>query len=312
MKMPFLSSPLLSLFTIFSLSLSLTSRLTAQDPTPAEPFDGLNKKVISAFESGKAADLAALFGADGEWIDEDGTVYQGQQEIETILTAFFQQFPGAKIRLQVDSVRNIGPVAIEEGLREITVPASADRPASQIALRYIAVLSKLEGGWKIASLRDFETPAIQSPHDFLEPLGWMVGKWVNEGTDNTVDITYSWSEDGNFLLGEYVISHDNSVILKCNQRIGWDPHASAPRSWMFDSDGGYSDGRWTEVESGWMIKSQAVLPDASTGSATIRIQQENLNRFTMTGTDRVSANQRIDDFHVVVVRKIEKSSPSKE
>ncbi len=265
-----------------------------------DQFTGLGEKVTAAFNSGNAAELAQLFVPEGEWIDENGTLFQGREEIQTILTAYFQQFPGATLRLQPDSIRNLGPaIAIEEGLREVVV----EQTGVKLALRYITVLTKGESGWQIASLRDFEAPPVRSPGDYLQPLAWLEGEWVNEGTDSTVQIRYRWDDDANFLLGEYVIFEGHNVKLRCEQRIGWDPLVGAPRSWMFDSDGGYAEGRWTPVEDGWVVKSQAVLPDGTTGSATLALKQISKDRFTMKGTERIAGNDRDDDFEVTIVKR---------
>lgn len=271
-------------------------------------FQGLSDKVIKAFNAEKVDDLVALFSRDGEWIDENGTVYQGHDEIRALLTTYFEHFKGAKLRLHIDSFREIGPVAIEEGLREVTIGENGPKAA----VRFISVLTKTNSGWEIASLRDFDTAPVRTPRDFLEPLEWLVGDWVNEGVDSTVEISYSWSEDGNFLLGNYEITRGGESVLKCSQRIGWDPLVGAARSWMFDSDGGFSEGRWAEVQDGWVIKTQAVLPDGTTGSATITLTPESKERFVMKGTERFAGNHRDEDFQVVIVRKMAKSAPKKE
>ncbi|HWL10918.1 MAG TPA: SgcJ/EcaC family oxidoreductase [Planctomicrobium sp.] len=295
---------------VFSAMVLNTTAVEAQEKVeaPASQFNGLSEKVIAAFNAGKADQVAALFSPDGEWIDESGAIYQGREEIQSILTEYFEKYQGAKLEIQVESVRIIGPVAIEEGSREVQVGESG----AKAIFRYIAVLAKGESGWQIVSLRDFDSSLPPTCRELLHPLSWLVGNWVNEGVDATVEIQYKWSEDGNFLLGEYVITRGGEAVLKCSQRIGWDPLVGAPRSWMFDSDGGFSEGRWTPVEEGWVIKSQAVLPDASTGSATITMKTENNDRFTMTGTERIAGGDRDEDFHVVIVRKLVKSATESE
>ena len=44
-----------------------------------------------------------------------------------------------------------------------------------------------------------------TPHELLQPLAWLVGDWVSEGGDSVVRISYRWSDDGNFLLGDYKV-----------------------------------------------------------------------------------------------------------
>ena len=51
------------------------------------------EQVVTTFNAGKTDALAAMFLPQGELIDEQGTVYQGPQEIKAVLDEFFKQFP---------------------------------------------------------------------------------------------------------------------------------------------------------------------------------------------------------------------------
>ena len=163
--------------------------------------------------------------------------------------------------------------------------------------------TKAEGGWQIASLREFTADPLPTPTERLSSLSWMVGDWVNEGSDGAVKISFKWSEDKNFLLGSYLVTLDGEVRMKSEQRIGWDPLAGKVRSWLFDSDGGFAEGAWTAVEDGWVIKSQSVNPDATTGSATLTITPVDKDHFTMKGTERIVGDAREPDFDFAIVRK---------
>src|SRR5437660_898443 len=78
---------------------------------------------------------------------------------------YFAKFPGAKLTLVIDSIRLVGPVAIEEGTRLLTTKDAA----SQARLRYIAVRTKTAADWQIASLREFADHPPTAPHDHLQP-----------------------------------------------------------------------------------------------------------------------------------------------
>lgn len=255
--------------------------------------------LAAAFNAGKVEDLTAMFVPKGELIDEGGTIYQGQQEIKELLTAFFKQFPGAKLSLDVESVRLVGPVAIDEGTRTI----STSDGAVKSQFRYIAVWARTDRGWQLASFRDFADDPAPTAHDYLEPLSWLVGEWMNEGADGKVSISYRWSDDKNYLLGDFAFKSADGVARKSTQRIGWDPSVGKIHSWLFDADGGFSEGLWTVVEDGVVIKSSAVNPDGGTASATMTIEQADKNRFTISGTDRIVGDGREDDFEITVVRR---------
>ncbi|MDX1963671.1 MAG: SgcJ/EcaC family oxidoreductase [Pirellulales bacterium] len=252
----------------------------------------------AAFNAGNVDALISGFIPEGEYIDENGTVYQGAAEIKALLTSFFAKYPGSKLSVNLESLRFVGPVAIEEGVRTIT--SKDDSTSTQ--LRFIAVRYKTPQGWQLVSLRDFSDD-IPTPHDYLQPLAWLVGDWVNEGSDARVKINYRWSADGNFLLGEYDVQRDGVAVMNSTHRIGWDPVAGKIRSWLFDSDGGFGEGHWTQVGEEWVVKSTATLPDGQTGSATLEFVPLEPTRFVIRGTDRLAGNERQPDFEFAIVKQ---------
>ncbi len=272
-----------------------------QNPDAAEMarIKASAEALVKAFDAGQADAVAAAFLPQGELIDEEGVVYQGQAEIKDLLTKFFTRFPGAKLTLSIESIRIVGPVAIEEGTRYTTTKDGTNRAQ----IRYIAVRAKTASGWQIASLRDFADNPPATAHEYLAPVAWLVGDWVNEGTDGVVKISYRWSEDKNFILGDIQVAREGRVAMKSSQRIGWDPLAGKVRSWLFDSDGGFGEGHWTQVENSWVIKSSAVLPDGLTGSATVTMTPVDADHYTIKGTERIVGDARDADFEVTVTRQ---------
>ncbi len=257
------------------------------------------EKVTAAFSAGKADEVAGMFMPKGELIDEEGVVYQGAEEIEGLLQAFFEQFPGTKLAMKIDSIREVGPVAIEEGIRTMT--CAEGNVTSQF--RYIAVWARGDSGWKLASFRDFADDPIPTPNEYLQPLAWLVGEWINEGADGRVAVQYRWSDDKNYLLGEFQTLSSDGKPLHSSQRIGWDPAVHRIRSWVFDADGGFAEAFWTLVDDGAVIKSSSVNPDGTTSSATLKVTNEDESRFSITGTDRVVGDSVDNDFEITVVRR---------
>ncbi len=257
-----------------------------------------SEKLAAAFSSGKAEEVAGLFLANGELIDEAGTVYQGQQEIKDLLTAFFAKFPGLHMKIEIDSIRIVGPVAIQEGSR---VTTASDGSTS--SMRFHCVLSKADQGWRIASLRDFGDDSSATPGELLKPLAWLIGDWVNEGADARVKIAYRRSEDENFILGDILVTKNDQVLMKSSQRIGWDAAHGAPRSWTFDSDGGFAEASWTQVDGTWVVRSSATIPDGQLGTAILKITPGEDGRFVMAGTNRIVGDVMEDDYEITVVKQ---------
>lgn len=283
-------------------SLAQSPKAAAESSAADDRRDGeirqLSESLARAFNGGKSADVAAFFLTAGELIDESGNVYQGPVEIRELLDQFFQKFPGAAVAIETESIRFVGPVAIQEGFRTTTVGDVTSR------VQFTCVLSKTGEGWSIVSLRDFPEATVPTAGEQLQSLSWLIGEWVNEGADARVRIQYQWSEDRNFLLGEFHVIENDKVVSKSTQRIGWDPLLGKPRSWLFDSDGGFSEAVWTSLADGqWILRSTAVLPEGTTGSATLTIQPDGVSRFVYSGSSRLVGDALEDDFKLTIVRK---------
>jgi uncharacterized protein (TIGR02246 family) len=257
------------------------------------------EQLAESFNAGKAEQVAALFLPMGEYIDEEGAVYQGHKAISDLLNEFFKHYPGAKLALGIESIRPVGPVAIEEGTRTMTTADGVEKSR----FHYIAVWAKTDDGWELASFRDFADDPEPSPHEHLQPIAWLIGDWINEGADGKVAISYRWSDDKNFLLGEFQMSSPEGERRQSSQRIGWDPSVGTIRSWLFDSDGGFAEGVWTTVDDGIVIKSLSVNPDGSRSSATMNIMTKDKDHYSIEGTDRIVGGSLEEDFEISVTRR---------
>jgi uncharacterized protein (TIGR02246 family) len=306
----------------------------------AATFEALAVGFQKLFNEGKSAELAASFLPDGELIDDEGNLYRGREELQELFKKFFATYPDAKLKLKVDSLRVIGTrLAIEEGTRVITVnegaakggekaaggvktaaatetvaPDAAGPAASTAAVaaytkpveahvRYLCVWTKADDKWQVASVREFADDPPPTPHELLQPLAWLIGEWVSEGGDSIVRISYRWSDDGNYLLGDYKITKSGKTAMDSVQRVGWDPLRNQVRSWLFDSDGGYGEGEWTALEDGYRIRSSAVSPDGSVGSANMEAKKLSDSRFVLRGTNRIVAGEPASDFEITVSKK---------
>lgn len=266
--------------------------------TVAQAVGQVLERFTAAFNAGNADKIGELFLAEAEVVDEEGTVTQGRKEIRDLFARFFEQFPGATTSLASDSTRSVGPsLMIVEGRRVVT---TQDRQAT-VATRCVLVLLKQPDSWKIASAREQEDDSL-SPHERLGVLSWLVGDWMDEGSDSVVRITCRWSEDQNFLQVDFAAQVEGRPALKSHQRIGWDPLTGKIKSWVFDSDGGHGEALWTQVENRWVVKSSAVLPDGRVGSATLILEPQDKDRYLMKGFDRLQGDVALPNFEVAIVR----------
>lgn len=265
-----------------------------------EAIRQVSQNLVDAFNRKQADDLVALFLPDAELIDDAGNTHRGHEGIKDVFTRFIELFPDAKMDLNIETVRlAAGELAIENGRRTVSTASDEKTAANSYTMVYV----KRDGDWKIAVAREVPDDPQPTAHDQLQPLAWLEGEWVDEDAEAAIAITCDWDKSGNFLLLDFVAKRSGEVVMESRQRIGWDPLAKSVRSWVFDSDGGFGEGRWTVVDKKWIIKSTAVLPDGTTGSATIFIEPISEDRFLMKGFDRVLGDTVEPDFEATIVRK---------
>jgi hypothetical protein len=82
------------------------------------------------------------------------------------------------------------------------------------------------------------------------------------------------------------------------------------RSWTFDSDGGFAEAKWSSTAGGWVVRSEATMPDGATGSATVKLSMQDADHFVVESTDRIVGGIAEPDFKLVVARKPPAPAPA--
>ncbi len=254
---------------------------------------------VIAYNRGDSKALVALFAEDAEAVEADGERYQGRERIERRFAETFAASPGVKISLAIDAIRLLHPeVAKEEG-RTVIKPSKGlplNRP-------YTAIFVKRDGRWRISSIREESDPFVNA-HDRLKELEWMIGAWIDEGPDSVVRLDCRWSEEQNFLLRSFIVKLRGRPVMTVSQRIGWDPMARQIRSWDFDSDGSFGEGRWSRIGERWVIKHTGVLPEGTPTSATNIMSRERSDLIRWSTTDRVLGEESIPGDEVFVLVRV--------
>jgi uncharacterized protein (TIGR02246 family) len=258
------------------------------------------KAFEEAYNKRDAEAVGALFLENAELVDEEGNVYRGREEITRGFAEVFEQNPQARMRIEIEEVRVMGPnVAIEDGLTYV----KPDADSAELASAYTAIHVQRDGRWSIGSARDSAVDEPLTPHEQLEPLAWLVGDWIDESPDSVVETSCRWSDDENYLLQDFSIHVAGVRAMSGTQRIGWDPLRQQIRSWVFDSEGGFVEGFWTPTETGWVVASSGVTPDGETASGTRVLTQIDDESYTIDFTSRIIGNEPQPDISIVVVRK---------
>jgi uncharacterized protein (TIGR02246 family) len=302
MPLPPLQTSLVPVMAALLLAVALHPQAIAQETALAPLEEAVvreSEATVKAFNAGDAAALGRMFLDTGELVDEAGAVHTGQAAITELFTGFFGKYPKATLEMLVDSARPVGgTLAVEEGQRRITTAAG-----ETAQVRYVAVRSKQDDRWPIASYREFAADPLPTPREALQGAAWIVGDWVDESPEGRTEISFRWSDDGNFLIGDYVMSAAGAGESRSTQRIGWDPASGQVRSWTFDDDGGFTEGRWERTDEGWAVASQATMPDGTTGSATLTISVKDADHFVVRGTDRIVGDVAEPDFEMTITRR---------
>lgn len=240
-------------------------------------------------------------------VNAAGDVTHGRIAIEEMFEAAFASSPGAKMEIEVESIRSIGPgLLVEDGTTIVTrVPGEAPERS-----RYTVTHIKQDGKWRMASARDI-TVVAPSNVERLQQLEWLIGEWVDESPEAVVTSNYRWSDDGNFILNEFSAKIGGRPATSGTQRIGWDPLANQIRSWVFDSTGGYGEGLWTRDDDRWVIKQRNVTSDGLVGSATNVLTRIDQDRWGWQSYDRMVGGELTPEIEqVVVVRRPPKPEAS--
>src|SRR5437764_1226671 len=112
-----------------------------------------------------------------------------------------------------------------------------------------------------------------------------------------------WEASKAFLIRDFELKGGDRGALSGTQRIGWDPTTDQFRSWVFDSEGGFSEGRWTRDGDRWVIKNEGFVPDGRVVTATNIISREGKDRVRWSTADRTLGGEALeDDAEVILVR----------
>jgi uncharacterized protein (TIGR02246 family) len=254
---------------------------------------------VKLYNAHKAEELTQLFALDARMVFRDGTEVNGHDEIKQSFEDAFASSPKAAVSVDVDSIRFLTPeVAVEEGVTS-TFP---DGDTLTSRGRYTVLHLKRDGRWMMQSVRVVEEESL-SAYGELQPLEWLVGEWLDEGRDEIVESEFSWDDNKSFLLENFQIVREGSVVLKGSQRIGWDPQAKQIRSWTFDNAGGFGEAVWTPVGDDWVCKAKGVRSDGSSASATRILRRVTKDRVVWLATDRLEDNEQLPDLEVTMVHK---------
>lgn len=255
---------------------------------------------VQAFNRGDAKAMASQWTETGEYISPDGDRVNGRQNLEKEFVENFATEPGRHVEILDYTVRQIAPgVAVEEGRALMT--RAGDDPDETT---YLAIHVKKDGKWLLDSIRETEVPGPPSAYGRLTDLSWLIGEWVDQSPDSTVETAYRWAPKKNFILAKFQVKIKDQLDLEGTQFIGWDPAAKTIRSWYFDSDGGFGEGTWTHKDNLWIVRSSNTVPDGQHAAALNIYRQIDANSYGWKSVSRKVGDDYLPNIdEVKVVRK---------
>jgi uncharacterized protein (TIGR02246 family) len=312
-------------FLVTIAPLLLATRVAAQVTlTPATPTDStaqaepegpaastsadeaairaMAEKYVEAFNRRDSRTMAGMWSPEAVYMDP--TTGEGVVGREAITKQFDYAFAGAedaKLDVTIESIEFVSPnVALEKGLAEVTY-SEFDPERTH----YTAVHVKRDGQWLIDRVSEVEIqPPPPTNYEHLKELEWMVGSWIDEDETATIQTDCAWTKNRNFMTRSFAVLAGDQVDLSGMQIIGWDPAAKQIRSWVFDSDGTFGEGKWTRKDNRWLIQQVGTLPDGKKSTALHIITKIDDDSFTWQSVNRDVDGEILPNVEeVLVVRK---------
>lgn len=250
--------------------------------------------------------IAELFTPKGEFIDADDNVFDTHEAIAGEFAALFEvNSTKNSVEIGAEEIREISPGILSvDCVATFSDTEGADEDKETDDVDFSALLVKQsDGGWLFASIRSEGEGNVRTPHARLKRLEWLIGEWVDESNESTMHTRTRWSDDGNFILTDFSLKVAGSSLMTGTQRIGWNASLGKFKSWVFDSEGGFAEGLWTDLDDRWVVHASGVRPDGDVGSATHIYEPKSPDSFLFSVVDRIVGDEAQPDFTSRVVRK---------
>ncbi len=248
------------------------------DDDAANQIRGVLRDYVEAFNQHDAAAVAAYWSENAVYVDrETGDRLEGREALQADFAGLFEANADARLVGEMGDISFVtDDVAIANGTATVYAP-----DGSVSLTDFSATFVRAEGTWLIHTVHESDVAIPPTAYDALQPLAWMVGTWIDESDDVSVETNVRWAPGGNFLLRSFLVSTSDGPVKEGTQVIGWDPRSLEIRSWSFDSDGSFGDGVWSLSGDRWLVRSTQTLTDGAAASGTYVITPVDENSMTV-------------------------------
>lgn len=262
------------------------------------------EKYVESYNRRDSKTMASMWSPEAVYSEtEGGESVVGREAIAKQLDDVFAGSEDAKLAVTINSIDFVSPnVAIEHGTAVVTY----DKHPTETT-EYTAVHMKRDGKWLLDRVTDTNLDPVEpapSNYEHLKALEWMIGSWVDEGEGSTITTDCEWTKNRNFMTRSFAMMVGNQVDTSGMQIIGWDPVNKQIRSWVFDSDGAFSEGTWTQKGDKWLIQQKGTLVDGGQTTALNIIKRVDDNSLTWQSINRTIDGEMQPNIDEVVVRRV--------
>ena len=261
------------------------------------------EQYVESFNARDAQKLAAFWSPEAVYMNPlTGDEVVGRPAIEEQFAGIFKDAGEAKLEVDIESIEFVSPnVAIERGIARVNRPDAEPEEST-----YTAVHVKRNGAWLLDRVSELDAATGEpapppSSYEHLKELEWMLGSWIDEDEGTTIQTDCEWTKNRNFMTRAFAVVISDQVDSSGMQIIGWDPVDKQIRSWVFDSDGGFSEGRWTSKGDRWFVQQTGTLPDGGKSSALNIFKKVDNDSFTWQSINRDVDGEVLPNVEEVLV-----------
>jgi uncharacterized protein (TIGR02246 family) len=259
-------------------------------------------KYVEAYNRRDSKTMASMWSPDAVYIDDStGDRYVGRDEIAKHFDYLFAGAEDAELSISVNEIDFVSPnVAVEQGSAHVEYGEGEPEDTN-----YSAVHVKRDGQWLLDRVSEEEVAPPPEPppshYEELKALEFLVGSWIDSDENATIQTDCEWTKNKNFLTRSFAVVNGEDVGMSGMQVIGWDPAAKKIRSWVFDSDGGFGEGTWTQKDNRWFINAKGTLADGGITSATNILTKLDDDSYTWQSVNREADGEMLPNVEEVLV-----------
>lgn len=291
----------------------LTQSATVDDGTTNNVQDEPEKAIlaaaesyVSAFNSRDAEKLAQLWAEKATYaLPDTGEKLVGRDAIREMFAKMFAGPDAGELSVTVETIRFVTPeVAVETGKTQVV---QADGNVSYGT--YSAIHVKQNEQWLLDSIHEVESVPVETVVSPLSKLDWLVGEWTDKSEGANVETVCQWTKNNSFLTRSFRVSASEGSAsgtseFEGTQVIGWDPVAGHIRSWVFDSDGAYSEGVWQQKGESWVVESSGFNAEGQLAKSIQVYLPQDANTYTWQSFGRQVGDEALPNIdEIQVIRK---------